>query len=702
MDRKTFEQLVDSLKDTESYISDMNTHEILYMSDPAMKLFGLETQEDYCGRKCHQVLHGIDRPCTFCTNSRVASERSFSWVQYNHRLETWMLVTDYLNDVNGRDLRVETLKALHGHQLWKQELTRQLNMETILLQCIQTLSMNGDMHTAVSSFLNMVSRFYCADRSYIFEFDLENGILNNTFEWCAEGVTSEIDKLQNIPLSVVDDWMAKFHADGEFYISSINTELDPNSIDYKLLEMQQIDSLMAVPLYSDGMITGFIGVDNPEANTQNITLLRATSDFVAMELNRRRIQAELEYLSYTDTLTGTYNRYKYVHDLNGRYKTIPKTLGIFTVNINGLKTINSTFGTKYGDAIIIKTAKLLSENVPYDIYRIGGDDFIIPCSDITREDFLQLEHKLRDAFKTAPECDVSIGTSWGNTDIDINTQFLRADEQMRAEKQAYYHTAYTDGHLLSTIPAAEVLEEIAAGRFLVYYQPKVDLQTKTIIGAEALVRKIDKDGSMVPPSQFVPQYEALNVLMHVDLHVLETTLATLRTLRDRGIDLCISVNFSRSTLLLPDFVNRILTLCAQYGVPTSSIMLEVTETISTIDFDRLRNLLQEIRQAGLHLSLDDFGSKYSNTSILADIEFDEVKLDKTLVDNICHNTRSRTILKNLMGMCQELENTRVVAEGIETPDQADLLAGFSCDCGQGFHFYRPIPYEQFLTLLNIS
>jgi len=273
---------------------------------------------------------------------------------------------------------------------------------------------------------------------------------------------------------------------------------------------------------------------------------------------------------------------------------------------------------------------------------------------------------------------------------------------MRAEKQTYDHTAYTGGHLLGATPAAEVLDEIAAGHFKVYYQPKVDLQKKTVIGAEALVRKIDKDGTVIPPGQFIPQYEALNVLMHVDLHVLDTTLATLRTLRDRGLDLCISVNFSRSTLMMPDFVSRILSMCAQHGVPSSSIMLEVTETISTIDRDRLRDLLHEIRQAGLRLSLDDFGSKYSNTSILADIEFDEVKLDKSLVDDICHNTRSRTILKNLMGMCQELENTKVVAEGIETADQADLLTGFSCDCGQGFYFHRPMPYEQFLSLLNIS
>jgi len=702
MEHKTYDQLIERLQGTISYISDMDTHEMLYMSDSAMKLFGLETQEDYLGRKCYQVLHGVDRACTFCTNHKVEAERSAAWVQYNQRLKKWMLIDDLLNDVNGRKLRVEIMTEINGRQLWQQELTDQLQMETILLQCIQTLSMNSNMHAAISSFLEMVSRFYCADRAYIFEFNLEKQTLSNTFEWCAEGVTQEIDKLQDIPLSVVDDWMTKFHADGEFFISSIDTDLNPDSIDYKLLAAQQIDSLMAAPLYYNGVITGFIGVDNPEANLRNINLLRATSDFVAVELGRRRIQEELEYLSYTDTLTGTYNRHKYVHDLNARYKSISGKLGIILVNINGLKSLNSTFGQKYGDSIIVKTATILRNILSYDVYRIGGDDFIIPCPDITREEFLRVEQQVRSAFRETPECDVSIGTSWGSADIDINAQILQADEQMRAEKQAYYHTAYTGGHLLGTNPASDVLEEIAAGRFKVYYQPKVDLQSKTIVGAEALVRKIDKDGSLIPPGQFIPRYEALNVLMHVDLHVLDTALATVRNLRDKGVDICISVNFSRSTLILPDFVGRVLSMCTQHGVPPTSIMLEVTETISTIDRDRLRDLLYEIRKAGLRLSLDDFGAKYSNTSILADIEFDEVKLDKTLVDDICKNTRSRTILKNLMGMCRELENTLVVAEGIESADQATMLTEFACDHGQGFHFYRPMPLEQFTALLGLN
>ena len=700
MEHKTYDQLIEELQETVSYISDMDTHEMLHMSPSAMEQFGIRAPEEYRDRKCYQLLHGVDRPCTFCTNGKVAAERSVAWVQYNQRLKKWMLVNDHLKELDGRKCRVEIMDEITQAQHWRRDLTEHLNMETVLLQCIQTLSGNRSLHFAVSAFLEMVSRFYCADRAYIFEFDLEKQTLSNTFEWCAEGVSRQIEYLQNIPLAVVTDWVDKFRRDGEFFTTSIQDDLDPESTDYKLLAQQQIDSLMAAPLYLNGQITGFLGVDNPEANLDNITLLRATSDFVAVEVDKRRMLEQLEYLSYTDTLTGVSNRNKYISDLNARYWNVPRKLGVILVDINGLSGVNNSLGHQYGDSVITKTAKLLKETLPWEIYRIGGDEFIVPCPEVEKEAFAALVEKVRSVFRANPDCDVSIGTSWKCVDIDIDAQILQADEQMQAEKQSYYHDAYTHQRQIGGNPAADVLEEIAAGRFKVHYQPKVDLRTRKIVGVEALVRKTDEDGRLIPPGQFVPQYEARNVMMHVDIHVLDTALATVRDLQDGGHRLYMSVNFSRATLMMPDFVPTVLSMCARHGVSPSSIMLEVTETISTIGRERLRDLLREIRQAGLCLSLDDFGSKYSNTAILADIEFDEIKLDKTLVDDICQNTRSRTILKNLMGMCRELENTQVVAEGIETADQAAVLEQFDCDWGQGFHFYRPMPLEQLTAILE--
>lgn len=701
MKHKTYDQLIERLQEHVSYILDMGTHEMLYMSPSAMDCFGIQTPEEYLGQKCYRLLHGINLPCTFCTNDRLSEEDPVTWLQYNQKLKKWVQLTDWLVELEGRKCRIEVMEEISGQQTWGQDLTAQLSMESVLLQCLQTLSKTRDLDYAMSSFLEMVSRFYCADRGYIIEFDFEKNILNNTFEWCAEGVTPEIDLLQNIPLDVVDDWVEKFRTDGEFFISSIHADLDPESMDYKLLQVQNVSTLMAAPLYFDGEICGFIGVDNPRENLKNMTLLRAASDFIVVELDKRRIMKEMEYLSYTDMLTKLYNRNRYKRDLKRYNKRALRSFGVILMDINSMNGINSTFGQQYGDSVIRKTAQLLRKVLPYDTYRVGGDEFLVMCPNVERDAFETVLVKLRAALESA-DCPVSMGSCWRCDDVAVEAQIQVADEQMRVEKQSHYREEYAEGMPMWDNPAKEILEEIAAGRFVVHYQPKVDLQTQAIVGAEALVRKLDKDGGLLSPGQFVPRYETRNVLMHLDIHVLDVALAAVRTLRSRGVDFCVSVNFSRSTLLMPDFVNNVLEMCQRHQVPADRIVLEVTETISTIGRERLKTLLQEIRQAGLRLSLDDFGSKYSNTSILADIEFDEVKLDKSLVNDLCKNVRSRIILKNLLEMCQELKDTLVVAEGIETEEQAAVLKELACDCGQGFYYYRPMPLEQIAQLMECA
>ena len=151
-----------------------------------------------------------------------------------------------------------------------------------------------DIYVGVQSFLETIGTFYEANRAYVFEFDLEKQILNNTFEWCKEGVSAEIDNLQNIPLEVVDDWVRKFKSVGEFYITSLNEDSDPNSEEYRILAAQGIESLMATPLTKHGEIVGFIGVDDPTRNTDDITLLRTASDIMMIELEKNRMNIELE------------------------------------------------------------------------------------------------------------------------------------------------------------------------------------------------------------------------------------------------------------------------------------------------------------------------------------------------------------------------------------------------------------------------
>jgi len=400
-------------------------------------------------------------------------------------------------------------------------------------------------------------------------------------------------------------------------------------------------------------------------------------------------------------LTGVDNRNSYIRELNERYRNLPDTLGVIVVDINGLKAANDQYGHGYGDTIIRRTAFILRENLPFKVYRIGGDEFIIPCPDIEQADFESMCGRLHDAFDKDKDVSVSIGCSWKGGEIDIDKQILCADELMYVEKESYYHDAFRGGVRFNRSNATgELLQEIADGRFVVYYQPQVDIATGEIIGAEALVRKLDEDGSLIPPDRFIPMYEAQGIMMHVDVHVLETVLKLLADMKGRKRLPRISVNFSRSTLLLPDFAGRLIELFEKYGVEPGAVMLEVTERASRMSQDSLRRLISEIHDAGIQVSLDDFGMEYSNPSMLTKIGVDEIKLDRSLIDGISDNDRSRIVVRNIISMCHQLGGMSIIAEGIETQDQREKLMGYECRYGQGYLFHRPMSQEQFIELMN--
>lgn len=683
------------------YISDLETYELLHLTKAGMDLYGMTKPEDYLGKKCYQVIMGLDEPCPFCTNNKIKEGESYRWERYNENIGKWFDRTSSIIYLDGRPRHLEIGRDITARRQELSPLSGQLSMEDVLFRCLRTLTQEKDMATAVNLFLEGVGGYHQANRAYIFEFDLGRQVLNNTFEWCAPGVSAEIDNLQELPLELVDGWLRKFQSDGEFFISSLDEDVDPDSEEYRILEMQGIQSLMAAPLFRDEVIVGFLGVDDPRRNQGNLTLLRSVSDFVQAELERRRLQDELEHMSFTDTLTGLGNRNLYSRVLREYDTRTPDSLGVIFVDINGMKTINDAHGQSYGDHIIRKTGRIFSESVTGAIFRTGGDEFVALIENLSREDFQAQALALRAAFEQEPECTVSIGCAWREQEENTHSILLQAGELLAADKHAYYLTALKEGRRLdSSGISSEVLQEIEDGRFVVYYQPQVNIQTGRIIGAEALVRKKAEDGSLIPPTKFIPLYELEGVIGYVDLFVLESSCIRMKQWLEQGYDIHLSVNFSRITLLEPDIVNTITQLCQKHGIATSSITIEVTESISKMDHQQLKELIDAINQAGFTISLDDFGSQYSNLAILSAMDFDEIKFDRSLVETLEHNYKSQVVMENSVRMCRALEGTVSLAEGIETKGQLELLSDYQCDHGQGYFFSKPIPAEDFQRLLE--
>lgn len=241
----------------------------------------------------------------------------------------------------------------------------------------------------------------------------------------------------------------------------------------------------------------------------------------------------------------------------------------------------------------------------------------------------------------------------------------------------------------------ELMVSLEKGNFLVYLQPKVVLGSNRVVGAEALIRYHDKEKGIIMPNQFIEILERNNFIRYIDLYVFEVVCRLLSEWRIRGKTLpVISLNFSRLTLLEPKLLSSMEDIISRYHVPRKLVEIEITESLSDMGKSVLFQTARDIYDSGYSVSLDDFGTKYTNLSILNDINFDTLKLDKSLVDSLDERRKNQIILKNIIYMCGDL-GIKVIAEGIETRRQEEILRALSCEQGQGYLYGKPMPIREF-------
>lgn len=407
----------------------------------------------------------------------------------------------------------------------------------------------------------------------------------------------------------------------------------------------------------------------------------------------------MEHMSFYDMLTQVYNRNKYARVLRELAGKAIASIGIVYMDLNGLKMANDTYGHNYGDYLIKASAIILKKYFKDNIFRLGGDEFLVLCVDMEQPVFEDIVGRFREEVNQHKEINASIGSIWTKDTSDLEEQIAYADELMYADKQSYYKSNLISDYNRSIVLTRELLESIGRGDFVVYLQPKVELDSGRLTGAEALVRKQNADGSLIMPDWFISQYESDHIIRHIDLFVLEKVCSTLKNWKDRGRELIrISINFSRITLMENHIVRTIKEICDSYGVESEYIDIEMKESIGKMRWETLEKLTREFKSAGFSISLDDFGAQYSNLAILSSMEFNNLKLDKNLVKNIERNEKSRIIVEHAISLCREFKGTTSVAEGIENEQQLQWLHDSRCDVGQGYYFSRPLTIGEFSDL----
>lgn len=697
-----FKELLVDTADLISIVTDAQTYELLYMNKDALRSYGIHDEQDYQGKPCYEVLQGLDHPCEGCPIPRMTEGEAYRWEQFNRRTGCWHDNRDHIVTRAGRKLYMKSARDITARKEGRLSHSSTMTMEDTLFRCLHIMATEKDFHVAVQQFLEAVGCYYDADRCYIVESDLTHQNLRNTFEWRGDGVFAEKNHPHHLPPELAQDWLDKFAHDGEFFISAAGAGIHPDTKEYRILAARRTECLMAAPFQrEDGTFIGFFGIDHPGRQTGNMLLLRTAAACIQAELEKRHMQEELEHLNHADVLTGAYNRRQYNRYLMSRSPNEAGSLGAVVASINGLKDINAQCGTHYGDRIICKVCDIMRENLSGQIFRVSGDEFVMFSEDITENAFLSQVSAFRRCLQPEENCSVSIGCAWKSSEVLAEKLVEQAQELMYAEKRSYYSTILKHGdHIRHTSAAEEVLHEIENNRFVAFFQPQIDFTKGKIAGAEALVRKLDADGNLIYPDKFIPFYEAAGLIRYVDLHMLDLACQALRAWLDDGLDLKIAVNFSRRTLMEPEIMDEILRICRKHGVSPHKITIEVTENISDMEETQLQGLMVQMKENQFQVSLDDFGTSYSNLSILSSIEFDEVKFDRSLIRDIEHNRKSQVVVRNGLKMCHELGGAVSVAEGIETKKQMEFLVQYGCYVGQGYYFSKPVSRAAFTDLLK--
>ena len=703
MELKTMINAILEESDSIIYLSDPDTHEIVYMNKAARHICGISADSSAAPvKKCYELFQGQSSPCSFCNTPLLTKDKLYNWEFSSAILEKQFLSKAKLIEVDGRLLRMEITTDITSLNKQNEAITKRLSSEDVLVKCIQTLKNGSSFDTALQNILANITEFFQADRSYIYEFDTSETLAQCTYESRSTKCGCALPALEAVPRHTLKPLLHLFQCEKLITISDEST-YDPlvlKSISWLTPNQKR---LILVPFTNDaGTILGFIGVDNPTFHMESGGLLTALSCFVVDDLNKRKLVHSLKQMNYIDSLTGLKNRNSYLKRLQELQKS-QQALGVVYLDINGLKKANDTHGHTYGDSLITRASVLLTKIFKDDVYRIGGDEFVVLCADAERNEFYNLVDKLRRRADRDNECRLSIGAKWDDGSSSVGDLIAAADELMYINKQTYYHTSADTSQRHRAHFIKELISAIDSGNYIVYLQPKVHLENRSIFGAEALIRMKDSDGKLIPPINFIPTLESENAIRYVDFFVLETVCKTLADWKKQGLNMIsMSVNFSRITLLEADVVETMQRICRKYKIPPRWITIEVTESIGSMDTVALKELIRNIKKAGFSVSLDDFGSQYSNLSLLSSIDFDELKFDKSMVDNIAVNEKSQVIMRYAIDMGLSLNDTISVAEGIETPEQLKLLLQMNCKYGQGYLFSKPIPIEDFRNLIQTA
>ncbi|MBW6410596.1 EAL domain-containing protein [Clostridium weizhouense] len=432
------------------------------------------------------------------------------------------------------------------------------------------------------------------------------------------------------------------------------------------------------------------------------------------------MQNVFEVITSIDPLTGLMNLSKFevvANNLLNNNLQKNKYALIYS-DFNKFKYINDNLGYAIGNELLIKFSNLLSDSLEKDelLCRPSSDNFItlIKYNGIKNfknrlasfnEKFIKIQKQDFNNLKLSVISGICLISSYNNNLYSIIDKANMARKTIKDSHKSQYAFYDKKLHIQSTKEKkieSLMVTALENKEFLVYLQPKVELLTKKTVGAEALVRWLRPNKTLIAPGEFIPLFEKNGFIIELDFYVYEEIFKTIRRWIDEDKNIFpISVNVSRAHINDNSFIYRLNKLIEKYKIPTNLIELELTENICFNNMDNVINQIIKLKLLGFSFSIDDFGSGYSSLNLLKDIPIDVLKLDKSFFPSNNINKKEKIIVSNIVNMAKDLD-ILVLSEGIETQEQIDFLTNIGCNLVQGYYFAKPMPIEEFEKIYGIK
>ncbi len=507
---------------------------------------------------------------------------------------------------------------------------------------------------------------------------------------------------------------------------------DPHISDPEWAKREGMVAFAGHPLIVADKLVGVMGMFSKRPLKETaLTALASIADEIALGIEHKKAEEQVHFLAYYDSLTRLPNRIffkellKRTIEYANRYK---KVFAVFFIDLDDFKRINDTLGHNTGDQLLQAvssrllrtvrssdyTARIPDEKME-DVARMGGDEFMILIHDLKDvQDAGRIAHRMlkgigepydlsgRELFIT-----VSMGISiYPEDGEDIDNLFKNTDTALHHAKSKgknnyqYYSKSMNITAFELLTMETNLHRALERNELLLYYQPKMDLTTREIVGMEALIRWRHPDTGLIPPSKFIPLAEASGLIMPIGNFTLHAACLQNRMWQEASLRaMSVAVNLSSRQFEQKNLTKEIFEALDSAGLGPQYLELEITESTIMQNPDGAIRTLNELKASGLQITVDDFGTGYSSLNYLRRLPLNAMKIDISFVRNLPSNANDAVIVRTIIAMAHSL-NLKVIAEGVENEQQLAFLREHGCDMMQGFLLSPPVPAEEFRRFLT--